>query len=75
MFVISLPTSVRIGDTYDCRINREPARVTWWDRETLVIEPGDARKIVRLTQSGELNHFVCANADGSTNFRINVPRK
>jgi hypothetical protein len=48
MFVIHLPTTVRIGDTHDCRINQKPARVTWRDAETLVIEPGDARRIVRM---------------------------
>jgi hypothetical protein len=29
MFFISLPHTIKIGDTVDCRINRKPAKVTW----------------------------------------------
>jgi hypothetical protein len=48
MFMIHLPIAVGVGDTADVRINGEPARVTWRDEETLVIEPDDARSILRI---------------------------
>jgi hypothetical protein len=70
MFVIHLASSVRIGGTVDCRINRKPARVTWRDAETLVIEPEDARHIVQVLEHPEFLSFVCADADGSTDFDI-----
>ena len=41
-FLIHLAKNVRIGDTIDVSINKKPARVTWRDAETLVIEPDDA---------------------------------
>jgi hypothetical protein len=28
MFVLTLPKTVKVGDTVDCRINAKPARVT-----------------------------------------------
>lgn len=46
MFFISLPKQFKIGDTVDCRINLRPARVTWRDADTLVIEPADPRAII-----------------------------
>ena len=48
MFFISFPTSFNVGDTADCRINKEPARVTWRDADHLVIEPDDARAILAI---------------------------
>jgi hypothetical protein len=65
MFMINLPKSTKIGDTVDCRINAAPARVTWKDRHTLVIEPGDARRILLAEPDGDLICFMCADADGS----------
>lgn len=65
MFVISMPNTFKIGDTADCNINRKPARLTWRDQNTLVIEPGDARKIVRVVPVGDLISFTCADADGT----------
>lgn len=64
-FFISMPRDFKIGDTEDCRINREPARLTWRDKNTLVIEPGDARRIVTMHSDDELIHFVCSDADGT----------
>lgn len=65
MFVISLPKTVGIGDTVDCRINTEPAKVTYRDANTLVIEPGDARQIVFCNEGSDLITFVCADDDGT----------
>jgi|HubBroStandDraft_3_1064219.scaffolds.fasta_scaffold168042_2 hypothetical protein len=49
MFVIYFPTAFKIGDTVDHNnINGEPARVTYEDKDTLVIEPG-ARLIFEKT--------------------------
>jgi hypothetical protein len=43
MFYINLPATAKIGDTVPVRINGDPARVTWRDKDTLVIEPNDDR--------------------------------
>ena len=74
MFFISLPASVRVGDTADCKINGEPRKVTWRDTDTLVIEPSDARRIVMIDQAGDLRSFVCSDADDSSDFTIIQPR-
>ena len=70
MLMIALPTTVRVGDTCDCKINDEPKRVTWRDPATLVIEPDDVRAILDLSPGGidaagtEVNLFICgAGAD------------
>jgi hypothetical protein len=43
MFVIYFPPTFKICDTVDRNnINGEPARVTYDDKDTLVIEPGEA---------------------------------
>jgi hypothetical protein len=70
MFMMQLANTVRIGDTADVTINAKPARVTWRDSETLVIEPDDARHIVRVLEEPDLRTFICADADGSDDFRI-----
>jgi hypothetical protein len=68
-----MPDSFRVGDTADCRINQEPARLTWRDPNTLVIEPNDVRRIVRITWDGQLYQFICAESDGSADFTIFMP--
>jgi hypothetical protein len=73
MFLMHLPASVQIGDTVDVRINSEPARVTWRDAQTLVIEPNDVRRVVRMREEPGMTTFICADADGSSNFRILTP--
>jgi hypothetical protein len=70
MFIVHLPANVHIGDTVDVRINKEPARVTWRDAGTLVIEPGDARRIVRMLEEPDMNTFICADVDGTDNFTV-----
>jgi hypothetical protein len=68
MFFLSLPLSVKIGDTTECRINGEPKRVTYRDAKTLVIEPDDARTIIETTDDGRLRNFFCGDSeeDGGT---------
>ena len=75
MFMIQMPADFAIGQTRDCRINRKPERLTWRDKSTLVIEPGDARKIVSVTRRdpGNVWAFVCADADGGTDFSVFGP--
>ena len=63
MFMISFPLGFKVGDTVDCRINREPARVTWRDTDHLVIEPNDARVIMAVDKEDNLITFVCGDAD------------
>jgi hypothetical protein len=62
MFFITLPKSFKIGDTVDCRINQEPARVTWRDPDHLVIEPDDARLILGIDKDSESIAFACGDA-------------
>jgi hypothetical protein len=63
MFFVSMPKDFKVGDTVDCRINREPARVTWRDVDHLVIEPGDVRVIMAVNKEGGLIDFVCGDTD------------
>jgi hypothetical protein len=63
MFVIHMPKTFRIGDSADCRINAAPARVTWRDAKTLVIEPDDARAIISTQSDGDLTCFFCGDRD------------
>jgi hypothetical protein len=70
MFIMKLATNVHIGDTAEVTINAKPARVTWRDPETLVIEPDDARHIVRVLEEPDLRTFICSDADGSNDFKI-----
>jgi hypothetical protein len=70
MFFLSLPRSVKIGSTVECRINGEPKQVTYRDTNTLVIEPNDAPSIVAVRDDSQLRHFICADADGVTDFVI-----
>jgi hypothetical protein len=62
MFMINMPFDFKVGETRDCRINREPKRVTWRDRHTLVIEPDDARQIFYTKADGEMRCFMCGDA-------------
>ena len=72
MFTISLPTNYKVGDTRDCRVDGNPTTVTWRDKDTLVIGDNDARQIVDILQmpGRNLNTFICADKDGSTDFFI-----
>jgi hypothetical protein len=73
MFIIHLPTSVHLGDTVDVQINGEPARVTYRNTQTLVIEPDDARHIVAIKREPDLNTFICADQDGFADFQVIDP--
>src|SRR5215470_13109237 len=70
MFFMSMPKTFKIGDTLDCRINMEPARLTWRDAKTLVIEPEDARVILTTSYEGDLIHFTCGDAGGAGKGRV-----
>jgi hypothetical protein len=59
MFLISLPSTFQVGDSADVRINGKPARVTWRDRKTLVIEPNDRRPVLAVKSSGGEMHILC----------------
>ena len=75
MFTIYMPVTFKVGDTADVRINQAPQRLTWRDADTLVIEPGDARKIVDRFTDGELTTFICADADGTADFEVIRPER
>jgi hypothetical protein len=79
MFLLAMPTSFRVGDSAECRVNGRPARVTWRDERTLVLEPGGARDILLVGEAGDLVNFTCADAgktardygyDGVTVFEV-----
>jgi hypothetical protein len=63
MFMINMPKTFKVGDTWECRINGEPEQVTWRDENTLVIGLDDARTIVtRQSDGGDLVCFICGDA-------------
>jgi hypothetical protein len=66
MFVIHMPVNFKVGDTAGCRINGEPSSVTWRDKDTLVIEPDDARTIELQVVENGLRCFICSDADGES---------
>jgi hypothetical protein len=74
MFIIHLPANVHIGDTASVRINREPARVTWRDAQTLVIEPNDARRINVFLEKSDMNTLICSDADETDDFHLITDR-
>jgi hypothetical protein len=66
MFYIDTPKTLKIGETHNCRINDEPAKITWRDATTLVIEPDDARVILHTRIDGDLRIFMCGHAGASS---------
>ena len=42
---LHMPTTFRIGDTAECKINGKSAQVMWQDADTLVLNGTDARRI------------------------------
>jgi hypothetical protein len=62
MFMIHMPKTFKVGDTADCRINGDPQRVTWRDKNTLVIEPDDVRTIVTSVIEDDLIGFICGDS-------------
>jgi hypothetical protein len=66
MFIISMPKTFKVGDSTDVRVNGRAERVTWRDAKTLVIEPDDARFILRVAPGpGDLDTFCCCDPDGT----------
>jgi hypothetical protein len=51
-------------------INREPARVTWRDKDILVIGDNDVRKIITSNDEGGLLCFICGDADNATKYEV-----
>jgi hypothetical protein len=76
MFMIHMPRTFKIGDSASVNINGKPEQVTWRDAATLVIEPDDARRIkVNGLSGGDLQVFICADADGDDDMTIVTPRQ
>jgi hypothetical protein len=61
MFVMHMPESFKIGDSADCNISGEPARLTWRDKDTLVIGNDDARTILSSHVENGLRCFFCSD--------------
>jgi hypothetical protein len=61
MFMMTMPKTFKVGDTADCRINKQPARLTWRDPNTLVIEPDEARVIMAIDRETECITFFCGD--------------
>jgi hypothetical protein len=68
MLSIMIPSRHKIGDTVDVKINGEPAKLTWADARTLVINGTDRRRIFMHREdmpdgAGKLCHsFVAGDA-------------
>jgi len=65
MFFMHMPLTFREGDRAPVRINGADATLWWRDAETLVINETDPRRICSHYPAGELQAFVCTDADGS----------
>jgi len=63
MFIMHMPADFKVGDSAACRINDEPAQLTWRDVNTLVIGDDDARVIVSTHIEDGLRCFICGDAD------------
>lgn len=64
MFMISMPVDFQVGDTRDCQINGEPAKVTYRDAEHLVIEPDDVSAVLHVTtENNGLKTFFCGHSE------------
>jgi hypothetical protein len=63
MFILHMPESFKVGDTEACRINGEPAQLTWRSPDTLVIGATDARHILKTHVEDGLRCFICADAE------------
>jgi hypothetical protein len=61
MFMMHMPENFKIGDSADCNINGEPARLTWRDKDTLVIGEDDARAILTTLVENGLRYFFCSD--------------
>jgi hypothetical protein len=65
MLSIVLPLTFKIGDTQAARVNKEPATLFWRDKDTMVLNGTDTRKILLRFDDGALRHFACTDADGT----------
>jgi hypothetical protein len=65
---------MKVGDTQACCINCEPAKVTWRDTKTLVIEPGDARLIIHSRIDGDMRVFFCGDAGVNVGYTVEQHR-
>jgi hypothetical protein len=63
MFMMHMPEDFKIGDSADCHINGEPARLTWRDKDTLVIGEDDVRTILTTHIENGLRCFFCGDRD------------
>jgi hypothetical protein len=70
MLTITLPATFKIGDTVDCRVNKQPARITWRGAATLVVEPKDARTVLCVVVENEDQTFYCADDDAVYEHRV-----
>jgi hypothetical protein len=72
MFSICTPSDFKIGDTAECRINKQPATLTWRDAHHLVIAPDDVREILLVIPEGATQSFYCADAEWNGPYRITM---
>ena len=70
MFVMHMPETFKVGDTAACRINGEPAQLTWRSPNTLVIGADDARHIVKTHVENGLRSFFCGDADDGDEYGV-----
>ena len=65
MLSIVLPRTFKIGDTQAARVNKQQATLFWRDKDTMVLNGTDTRKILLTFDDGALRHFACTEADGT----------
>jgi hypothetical protein len=66
MFIIAIPGHHTCGDTVDVTINGKPAKLTWQDARTLVINGHDRRTMIDqdmiVDGKGQRCHsFICGD--------------
>jgi hypothetical protein len=75
MFIMHMPESFKVGDTAACRINDEPAQLTWRSHDTLIIGDDDARRVVATQVQDGLCCFICGDAsshEDGTRYRVDA---
>jgi len=70
MFIMTMAATFTIGDRADVRINGEAATLYWMNRDTLVINDTDARRILMHERGGidgagrPVQTFTCDDGEG-----------
>lgn len=72
-FIISMPKSFKVGDSAPVTINGNKTTLTYEDAATLRIGATDRRIIRTVHDQGNLNGFLCTDADGTLDVNVVQP--